>query len=435
MTTNRTLTIALWAAVCSAAFGLGWALKPAPPQPEQRAGAASTAADSGPVSALTTSGRRGEGGAGRDGGDLQGVGAGARAVPFTGERIAELGERYRMAADPIDRREAFASLIAGLTVENALEIRAQFEHLSDEHPAFKDFHFAWGKIAGADAVVHGADTEGRDMGQALSGWASADPAAARAWFDAIDEDSQFGREHLKRDLVRGMAIADPATAADFALALGAAGDRRAKEMIGVVTQTVMQTGGAARAADWASALPEGDLRGHAMWEVARARVRDDPEAASEWGSVLASRGDGNAGSVAYGVSMEWGHRDGAANVAWLDSLGDNEMTASAYGPALAGWTKRDPMAASEHVLNMPESEGREHAIGGLVYTHRWEDPQAAIAWAGEIADPDRHELVLGLAAEAYLRKDRTQAEVWLPDSGLSAEAQQEIVRRVDGGRR
>ena len=52
------------------------------------------------------------------------------------------------------------------------------ERLPAESAEFREFHFAWGKIAGTVAVLFGADTEMADMSPALAGWASADPAAA-----------------------------------------------------------------------------------------------------------------------------------------------------------------------------------------------------------------------------------------------------------------
>lgn len=146
-------------------------------------------------------------------------------------------------------------------------------------------------------------------------------------------------------------------------------------------------------------------------------------APASWAASLAA--DKNNGAVNYGISTEWGWRDGAANVQWLDSLGGNQS--AAYGPALGGWAKVDPLAASQYVANMPPSTSRDSAIGGMVYSHRWEDSVASITWANQISDPKGRQDALTMTAEAYVRKDPAAA-AWLPGSGLPVETQQRLLR-------
>ncbi len=422
---RKHLATTAWIALSGLAFALGWNLKPRSAETVAAEDMEFTGRSGlAPVSALASGKSKSAAAV-----DADSERKSARG-PLTAARMAVLGDLYRNAKGPLERREAFAELIAGMTAENALEMRELFAHLPSENEDFRDFHYAWGQVAGEEAVLHGADTPQADMGATLAGWANANPDAAKAWFAGLDANAKppTNQEYLKAGLVHGLADASPALAADFVLALGEAGDKRAKEMIGIIAGHVLRAGGADEAAAWAAGLPAGDLRGHALFEAARAQVRADPAAAAEWATRLSS--DGNAGSVAYGITMEWGWRDGPAAVQWLDSLGKTE-TASAYGPALGGWAKTDPLAASEYVAAMPPSEERDHAIGGLVYTNRWENPAAAVLWANEITDTGRRRDVLTLAAEAYVRKDPAGAAAWLPGSGLPAETQQRLL----GGRK
>jgi hypothetical protein len=351
----------------------------------------------------------------------------AAAAPLDSESIAALGHEFRTATDPLRKRELFAKLLAGLTAENALEIREQIAGLESNDPAFRDFHFAWGKVAGRDAVLHGVETDKLDMGPALAGWAAASPADAKAWFESLENKGGRGmnREQLKESFVNGLAIANPDIAADFVMGLGRAGDPRSKQLMSMVAEKVIQSAGTAAATTWAAALPETELRARALHDVARARVREDPAAASAWAAT--QTGDRNAGTIVYAVASEWSSRDGAAAVRWLNTLSGNQS--EAYGPALAGWARADPLAASKHVAAMPPSGDRDYAIGGLVYSHRWEDPAAAVTWANAITDAKRREQALTLAAEAYARKDPAGAAAWLPSSGLPEETQ----RRLQGG--
>ena len=82
---------------------------------------------------------------------------------------------------------------------------------------------------------------------------------------------------------------------------------------------------------------------------------------------------------------------------------------------------------------MPPSENRDWAIGGMVHSHRWEDPAAAVAWANELSSAEGREHVMTLAAEAYVRKDPAAAAEWLPTSGLPVETQQRLVQPRNGG--
>ena len=77
---------------------------------------------------------------------------------------------------------------------------------------------------------------------------------------------------------------------------------------------------------------------------------------------------------------------------------------------------------------MPQSTERDHGIQGLVSRQRWEEPEAAIAWANEIGDPGMRQRAGESAAHAFFRRDREGAMEWLPGSGLSAEVQQRILR-------
>ncbi len=416
------IATAAWISLAAGTFALGWTLKPAPDSTPGEARHIPGAPGSHSSASSRISGPHPGASGLAQGPDASGRTA---AGPLTSSGILALGEELRSARDPLARRAAFAKLLAGLTAENALEIRAQIDHLESGSPEFQDFHFAWGKIGGAEAVLHGAGTDKLDMGITMAGWVSADPEAARAWFDALPEksDKPPRRDQMKESMVNGLAIADPTKAVEFVTTLKAAGDPKAKQLMGLVTEKVLQTAGPAAAAVWATSLPESDLRGSALYDVARAQVRADPAKAAAWAAPLA--GDKNGGSIVQGISTEWGNRNGAAAVKWLDSLGGNQSVS--YGPAVAGWAKADPLAASQYLSAMPPSANRDYAIGGLVSSHRWEDPAATIAWANEIRDNKRREDALTQAAEAYAKKDPEGAAAWLPSSGLSAATQQRLL--------
>jgi hypothetical protein len=422
--TKRHLTPVAWIVLAAMTFALGWHLKPVNIIEPVRDQSHST----GTLLPTDKDLRR------SDTERSQAATDANKRLTLTSERIAVLGDQLRRATDPIAKRQAFADLIAGLTAENALEIREQIAHLKDDDPDFRDFHYAWGQVAGLEAVLHGLETtDKKDMGPTLAGWASKDPAKAMEYYETLENKGNDGanKQAMKAALVHGLAIASPLKAADFVYALGESGDTRAKEMMGIVMGKVVQTEGAQQAAQWATNLGKGALRGHALWEAGRQGVRENADATLAWAGDLASSGDPNAGSLTYGVAQEMGGRDGAKVADWLSSM-DGGAATSAYAPLLGGWVKNDPVAASEYVASMPPSESRDWAIGGMVHSHRWEDPTAAIVWANELSSAEGREKVMTLAAEAYVRKDPAAAAEWLPTSGLPIETQERLQAGREG---
>jgi len=354
----------------------------------------------------------------------------AMAITHSLEDIEHIGKRFRTTVDPIERRAAFLELLAGMTVENALEIRKQIEDLNADDPAFRDFHYAWGKIGGSDAVMHGADTKKPDMLATLAGWASANPNAARDWFSNLDpkSDNYHNQEYLKMGMVHGLANANPELAAAFIQGLAARGDEQAGHMMGIVSNKVLQTQGVNAAARWAENLRAGDVRMAAMGQVAHQFARSDPQAAAEWARSV---GGDDARRAIGAVGHEWAKRDGPAAVAWLNTLEETPGRMGAFHSTFDSWAGSDPRAASEHLAEMPASPERDHSINGLVNRHRWEDPQAAIAWAEQIQSQGLRESSMVSAAQAFFRRDHQAAREWLSTSNVS----EEVRSRIGGGRR
>ncbi|MEM9480986.1 MAG: hypothetical protein AAGA58_15135 [Verrucomicrobiota bacterium] len=340
--------------------------------------------------------------------------------------IMELGEKFRTELDPVARRLAFAQMLEGLTVENAFLMREQVDHLSERSGEFLEFHYAWGAIAGQDSVLHGQDTEKRDMAATLAGWASADPYAAMKWFNEFTETEGNNGQEILGGLIHGLANEDFGTATDFVFDLAESGNRKAEEMLRLISGKVLRTMSAEDAAAWAENLPEGRLRASAMDRVAHDYVGDDPVAAATWAEQFV--GTEHAARVIEEVGDEWAERDPVASINWLESLEDSDGKMMAFRSAVGEWVKRDPKAASEYILNMPKSAPeRDPAISGFVSRLVHEDPVSAITWAGEISDNGRREATLVSAGRQYLRQDPAAAMEWLLGSGLPMEVQGRVL--------
>ena len=420
------LSHGIWAAIALFAFVLGSMLRPDSSSSAMADGGATGvrfdgADDDGRLSALPGASTERASDSMRGDAELL---AGAMAVMLSDARIAELGETALKSPNPIERRRAFDQLLQGMTAENALAIREQIKGMRQDSSEFRDFHYAWGAIAGVDAVTHGIESEERDMAVTLAGWAEADSGAALAWFKGLPEE-EANDGNVKYGLVHGLADSDPMAAARFVYELEKGGDEQAEGLLSVVASEVLRMGGAEEASRWSESLPEGKLRASAMDRVANRFVAENPEAAAAWAERFA--GEPESARVIEEVGDEWAARDPLAAVSWLETLDSGAGQAQGMQSAFGEWVKRDPRAASEHLVAMNDSPARDSAIGGFVRRLAYEDPQSAIAWAGEISDPGAREQTLVRAGQAMLRRDVAGTREWLATSGLSAEAQKQVL--------
>ena len=311
-------------------------------------------------------------------------------------QISQLGLDLRNARNPIERREIFGQLLASLTVENAKTIREQIAHLDSDSSEFRDFHYAWGAIAGQEAVLNGAETKERDMATTLAGWAGADPDAALAYYNGLSDEEKNNNE-LKWGAAHGLADADPNLAVQFALDRHASGDRDAGKLIDLAAREVLRSGDMADAAQWATTIPNGPMQAAAISRVAREYADENPVAATQWATTLPA-GD-------------------AKNKALWNSFRE--------------WAGDDPEAAAGKLNSMSSSPERDSAAYGYTNRIAWEDPAAALDWAGTITNQDTRQRAVMESARIYYRKDPEAAKQWLSTSGLDEKQQAEVTR---GGR-
>lgn len=423
MLSRKHLGIAGWIVLPMVTFGLGWALKPSTSAGRDVDSEGALRAKGEGASAISSRGgsggeRTGARGTGRGSG-RSGVGSAQQSL--SAAEITTLGERFRETGDPIAQRRIFLQMLDGMTVENAMQIREQIAHLSDESSVFRDFHYAWGKVGGAKAVLNGTKTDKIDMSVTLSGWASASPEEALAWFNGLPKTREKGSSlsvnqyELVKGLVNGLADANTQDATNFVVGLMADGNDRAGHMLHLLAGKVLQSRGPAEAATWAEGLPEGESRNYTMGRVAREYAQNDPEAAANWVMQYSDRPE--AGHMAGQVGGQWARRDPQAAIAWLDELpasgGKNHGLTSAF----SSWAGRSPEEAGNHIRQMAPSLERDSAISGYASRVAWENPTAALEWANSVNDPKVRFQTQVNTGRAYMRRDPKGAREWLESTG------------------
>lgn len=309
--------------------------------------------------------------------------------------IRQLGLDLKAARSPLERREIFDHILRNLTAENAKLLREQIVHLDSNSSEFRDFHYQWGAIAGQEAVLHGAETEERDMATTLAGWASANPEAALVYFNGLEPDQQNG-SGLKWGAISGLAQVDPNLAVQFAMDRQQAGDREATRLVDYLAREVIKSGDPANAASWATTLPAGDLQDAAVRRVAEEYAEENPIAAIDWANSLP---EGN---------------------------GKNRALEESF----AEWARENPQAAADRLSALPDSPERDAATYGYARRVAWEDPVAGIEWANTIADDGTRTRALMDTGRAYFRRDAEAAKNWLPNSGLNEKQQKDLLSLI-----
>jgi hypothetical protein len=277
-------------------------------------------------------------------------------------------------------------------------MREQILHLDHDSSEFREFHYAWGAIAGEEAVLHGGETRERDMASTLAGWAAKSPEAALAYFKGLDKKMQNGSD-LKWGAIHGLTDADPNLAVRFAMDQQEAGDGEARRLMDVVTRQILRSGDPAEAAQWTTTLPAGEMQDAAISRVAREYADENPVASLDWASTLPS-GDGK-----------------------------NKALWNSYNQ----WAGDNPEAAAERLGTMSASPERDSAAYGYASRVAWDNPEVGIEWASTISNKDTRNRAIIETGRVYFRKDPEAAKQWLSNSGLNAEQQKSITSR--SGRR
>lgn len=267
-------------------------------------------------------------------------------------------QQYRSAmkvSDPVVAAGRFALALHDLNEEEiasaAKDLWAKPGNPIELNERKRLLAYRWGQVEGAAAVefAHAQTGQGKltAISGALAGWASADPAAAKAWI--ADTAQPAVRSLYDLALVDGWARQDIASATDHVFDRPV--DRNSERMIrAVAAEHTRQDPEAAGA--WATGLPDGALRDSAISEVA----------------------------------TRWVWANGPAAIVWVAGLPQSGEMQSAMKETMRIWTRRDPRAASEHVSEMAGGVAKDHAISGLSRAVATEDPDASAAWAATISD-------------------------------------------------
>lgn len=132
------------------------------------------------------------------------------------------------------------------------------------------------------------------------------------------------------------------------------------------------------AAQWVSALPEGEERNQAALAVIGQWIESDSVAAAAWATQFAE-GPLREQALAR-VGREWGMKDWNATAGWLETLPAGSSKDSAIGAFITAADGYDIRLATEWANRTEDPESRAARVTGMVQRWLGENNAAARAW-------------------------------------------------------
>lgn len=351
--------------------------------------------------------------------------------PLSAERMSEAMSEALRETDPVKSSMLFARLLEELNPANA---QASLDTLKSTISGMEMMRYMpllayqWGAVdsKSAFAAMDNEDPRLGMMGKtiALSGMASKDPAAAQAWL--AEQKDLPAKDWFAQSMINGLVKSDLESALKFAAAQEEP-DSRARSAETIAREKIK--GGIDSAAAWADTLTDPDMKRGAAEAIAGQYTRTDPAKAAEYLKQFAAEewAGRSIGDLAQTMAQKDPQKalDFAATVA-------GPGQARAYRSAIEEWTDKDATAASAYVNQMPLGDNRDAASYAVAREVAGDDPSAAIVWASSIGNEKQREEALIDVGRTYFREQPEAAAQWLAQSGLSAEAQQQVQQR--GGR-
>ncbi len=317
--------------------------------------------------------------------------------------------------DPLRRNARIAELLINLNAGNAAEALVAFENgpRNDEtNRHFRDFMYAWGRLAGEKAIAYALDSESarRDSQagtSAVSGWANRDPEGAREYVAGVEDEG--AREWMHFSVMREMLQSD----LDGAIAYSEKNKSgRARGLqTDQLASVIFEERGLSGMTEWINGIDHASedmlsYKSYAARVVLDRMAGADPEAALQFITdnvaqpFITSQGLERAARRAAGPINE--------ELDWLTQL-PAELSGKkrAIGERFEDYIREDFVAAGQWLASRPLGPSYDKAIKEYAVSVARDDREAALAWAERITDDKIKEgLMRRLTGDQARRDDR-----------------------------
>ena len=143
-------------------------------------------------------------------------------------------------------------------------------------------------------------------------------------------------------------------------------------------------------------------------------------------SFLTSVPDGELSIQAHQhAARELAKTDPAETVEWAVDLPDGDGKNHAVGTSFHMWAGRSAKEAAAAIASVPADQ-RDAATYGYATRVVHEDPAIGVEWAATISNQEARGRALVDTGRVFYKRDREAANAWLATSGLSPDQQKKI---------
>jgi len=356
-------------------------------------------------------------------------------VPASGQTAAAV-QAALLDPDRLAGVEALAALLRRSGPEQLPEIRSAFEtvflDVADLEVVllaewWADFDpkaaFDWSRNS---AIGHHPLV----MHSVLEAWARRDPLAARDALAGLVDP--FMKRGAIDSLISGWDASGQPGLIEYLRSLGASVDAL-MSMAPLARRHVLRDGPEGAFA-WAEAFPEDPPEDALRFKlqmfrrVASAAAPIDPEKTAAWAARHANgpNGDGLLARTATGWVSQSG--DGEKVMRWLSTQPDGKQREDAVQEAYVTWSTGWHDQATAWLLAAPHELWLEPALQVHAARLAITDPEAALAVARGLQNPDLREATFASIGDTWLRRDPEAARRWLASGEPSESVRNQILQ-------
>ena len=327
----------------------------------------------------------------------------------------------------LDRAAELAALLRGLGPDSIDEARSAVESVPVDVGELPSALFAgwWAQFEpdAAFAWVRARRPFSKlTHSMAIREWSRHDPGAA-AQAVAKLQGTEL-RLAVLRNLAFGWAESRAPGLDDFLLEIANPGEQQMT--VEAYMRWKVDNEGPESAIEWAEAVsPEtGNLKATAVQRAAKEVARVDPLRAAAFAEKHA---DEEYGWLVYRfVGRSWAVNDGAAAMAWLETLPSGRERDKGVDVTYRTWLGADRAAALAWMGERPDEAWLAPAITYYAAALAQDDPDAGLKVAATIPDEHSRSAVMVGLMRGWLGRDEPAAQAWIDQAGLS----QDMLDRV-----
>lgn len=235
-------------------------------------------------------------------------------------------------------------------------------------------------------------------------WTARDPRAAMEWAGRLlDPDT---RRSLLRVVAREWALADFESARHW-LARFTSPDR---DEVVVTMASALLSGSPRKSVQVALQLSPGGQQPALLGQAVAEWAVHEPRAAAEWTGRLPTGDLRNHALVALATLFAEDDGKGAATLAF--DLHDDALQATAVGAIIQRWTRLDPLAAAEWIVQLTPGPAQTAAVENLVATWSNRAPEEVEQWLDRVAASRLFEPATRAFVAHLANRDPSALERW-----------------------